>query len=204
MGASLQKPGYLYLGAQSMRSEVRLIFISRVASESSRQRSFEDRHTLRGGWNSVGRGSDHAGPQKIHENVFQGKVTLKWNSEGSGCKDRRGWRFIFFLLFHPSRLPVVSARVYDFWRYPIVWAWGEKNNKKKTNSGLLKQSDQVELRYCKRSPPGVSHFQGPHEHMRHSCATVETERGWVYETATDTSFHTRKLIWFLFSFFLHT
>lgn len=70
----------------------------------------------------------------------------------------------------------------------------ELGGKKTKNSGLLKQADQVELRYCKRSPPGVSHFQGPHEHMRHSCETAETERGWVYETATDTSFHTRKLI----------
>lgn len=51
-------------------------------------------------------------------------------------------------------------------------------------SGLLKQPDQVELSYCKCSPPGVSHFQGPHEHMRHSCETAEKERGWVYETAS--------------------
>lgn len=49
IGASLQQPGYLYLGAQGMQSEVRLIFISCVASASSRQRSFEERRTLRGG-----------------------------------------------------------------------------------------------------------------------------------------------------------
>lgn len=41
----------------------------------------------------------------------------------------------------------------------------------------------MELRYCNRSPPGVSHFQGPHEHVRPSCETAE--RGWLYETATE-------------------
>lgn len=59
-----------------MRSEVRLIFISCVASESSRQRSFEDLCSLRGGCSSEGRRSDRLGPQKIHGNDFQGKVTL--------------------------------------------------------------------------------------------------------------------------------
>lgn len=37
--------------------------------------------------------------------------------------------------------------------------------------GLLKWSNQVELSFCKCSPSGVSHFQGPQEHMRHSCET---------------------------------
>lgn len=102
MGASPQQPGYLYLGAQSMRSEVRLIFISCVASESSRQRAFEDRRTLRGGWSSVGRGSDRTDPQKIHENVFRGKVTLDETAWDRGSRTGVGGGWFFFLL---STLP---------------------------------------------------------------------------------------------------
>lgn len=60
-----------------------------------------------------------------------------------------------------------------FFRGTPLCELGEKKQPK--NSGLLKQADQVELRYCKRSPPGVSHFQGPLEHMKHSCASAETE-----------------------------
>lgn len=80
---------------------------------------------------------------------------------GRGARTGEGGGTFFPL--HPPCLPVLSAHVYVFWHNLIVCT--------AQTSGLLKQPDQVELSYCKCSPSGVSHFQGPHEHMRHSCET---------------------------------
>lgn len=72
----------------------------------------------------------------------------------------------------PPCLPVLSASCLRFWRNPTECTT--------QTSGLLKQPNQVELSYCKCSPSGVSHLQGPHEHMRHSCETDRRKRGGGY------------------------
>lgn len=51
----------------------------------------------------------------------------------------------------------------------------------------------MELRYCKRSPSGVSHFQGPPEHMRRSCGMEETEGGGRMKHPLNTLFHEQEL-----------
>lgn len=77
------------------------------------------------------------------------------------------WVEEHFFLLAPPHLPALSARVYVFGVTPLCTLH--------KTSGLLKQPNQVELSYCKCSPSGVSHIQGPHEHMRHSCETEERE-----------------------------
>lgn len=77
--------------------------------------------------------------------------------------------------FHPPPTSLSACPVRPrlrFWRNPTVCT--------AQTSGLLKQPYQVELSYCKCSPSGVSHFQGPHEHMRHSCETDRRKRGGGY------------------------
>lgn len=50
----------------------------------------------------MGRGSGRTGPQKIHENVFRGKVTLDETAWGRGARAGVGGGS-FFSLLHPSR-----------------------------------------------------------------------------------------------------
>lgn len=77
-----------------------------------------------------------------------------------------------FFLSPPSLSACPVHPCLRFWRNPTVCT--------AQTSGLLKQPNQVELSYCKCSPSGVSHFQGPHEHMRHSCETGRRKRGGGY------------------------
>lgn len=145
-------PGYLDLGAQSIHSEVRLIFITCLASENRRQQSFESLCMRGGGWGLVEGGPTKQTHRWYGKTFFQGKLTLKWSSVGSGCKDRRGWRHI-----PPPPSPCPVRPCLRFWRNPTVCAVCAQT------SGLLKQHNQVELSNCKCSPSGVSHYQGPHE-----------------------------------------
>lgn len=77
---------------------------------------------------------------------------------GFKCKDMILLRDIYFF---PSPHPIRLSSPPCFWPNPNVCS--------AQADGLLKQHNQVELSYCKCSPSGVSHFQGPHEHMRCSC-----------------------------------
>lgn len=86
----------------------------------------------------------------------------------------------FLLMPPPSSAGPVLLRL-CFWRNPTVCA--------AQTDGLLKQPNQVELSYCKCSPSGVSHFQGPHEHMRHSCETGRRKEGGGYMKQLQTSSH---------------
>lgn len=70
----------------------------------------------------------------------------------------------------PPSLSIYPVRPrLGFWRNPTVYT--------AQTSDLLKQPNQVELSFCKCSLSGVLHFQGPHEHMRHSCETGRIKRG---------------------------
>lgn len=110
-------PAYLYLGAQSIRSEVRLIFISCVASENSRQQSFEDSCTRGGGWGSVEGGLT----KQIHRRYSKTVFRVNWPSNeavwGRGARTGEGGGTFFPL--HPPCLPVLSALVYVFGVTPL-------------------------------------------------------------------------------------
>lgn len=148
-----------------MWSEVRLIFISRVASENSRQQSFEGPCMPRCGWNSTEGGLTKQTHTRYRKTLF--KVNWPSNETVRGQGARTGEAHFFPL--HPAHLPALSAHVSVFGITPLCAL---------ETGGLLKQPDQVELSYCKCSPSGVSHFQGPQEHMRHSCETGRNKE-WV-------------------------
>lgn len=165
-------PGYLYWGAQSLRSEVRLIFISCDASESSRQQSFEGLCMRGGRWGLAEGGLTRQTHRRYSKNFFF-FFRVNWPSNeavwGRSARTGEGWRVHFFFPSVCLSCPPMSR---FFWLNPTLC--------NAHTSALLKQPYQVELSYCKCSPSGVSHFQGPHEHMRHSCETGRRKRGGGY------------------------
>lgn len=115
-----------------------------------------DEVRLRGGF-------DQVGPRMVQWN----RVNRPSNETVWGRLARTGE--IHFFPSPPSLFACPVRPCLCFWHNPIVCT--------AQTSGLLKQPDQVELNYSKCSPSGVSHFQGPHEHMRHSCETGRNREG---------------------------
>lgn len=109
---------------------------------------------------------------------------------GRGARTGEGGGTFFPLPPSLSACPVCPCL--RFWCNPTV--------RTAQSSGLLKQPNQVELSCCKCSPSGVSHFQGPHEHMRHSCETDRRKRGGRYVKLQTVHFVHPTLVFSLMAF----